>query len=155
MSAAGRVRPATEADLADWARLRGALWPDEEGEEPNDHEGEMREALARPERDLCVLAFDAQGRACGFAEASLRTDYVNGTDSSPVGFLEGWYVAPEQRGRGVGRALIAAVERWTRERGCEELASDSLLDNHDAHHAHAACGFEETERVVYFRKRLG
>ena len=53
-----------------------------------------------------------------------------------------------------GRALIAAVEAWTREQGCTELASDALIDNAASHAAHAACGFEETERVVYFRKPL-
>lgn len=149
-----RVRPATEADLAAWAQLRRALWPDDEGESPSDHGDDMRGLLARPDTQVCLLAIDERGQACGFAEAGLRGDYVNGTESSPVGFLEGWYVVPELRGNGIGRALIAAVEAWTKERGCTELASDSLLDDRQAHRAHAACGFEETERVVYFRKSL-
>lgn len=154
MNQAARVRPATAADLADWAALRAALWPDDDGAPANDHAQEMRDMLSRPEREICLLAFDESGRACGFAEASLRRDYVNGTGTSPVGFLEGWYVAPHSRGRGLGRALIEGIEAWTRAHGCEELASDSLLDNDQAHRAHAACGFEETERVVYFRKSL-
>lgn len=154
MNDAGCVRPATEADLDAWAQLRRALWPDDEGDPPTDHGDDMREMLSRPDRSVCLLAIDERGEACGFAEASVRSDYVNGTDGSPVGFLEGWYVAPQARGRGIGRALIAGVERWTRERGCEELASDSELDNLQAHRAHEACGFEETERVVYFRKSL-
>ena len=112
----------------------------------------MQAALAD---DAAVfLACEDGGPAIGFAEAALRRDYVNGTESSPVGFLEAWYVAPPWRGRGVGRALIAAVEGWTRGQGCAELASDALLDNTASHAAHAACGFEETERVVYFRKSL-
>ncbi|UHQ22370.1 GNAT family N-acetyltransferase [Lysobacter sp. 5GHs7-4] len=152
--AAWRVRPATQADLTAWAQLRSALWPDEDGEPATDHRDDMLEMLAQPERQVCLLAFDERGQACGFAEASLRGDYVNGTDRSPVGFLEGWYVAPSARGRGIGRGLIAQVEAWTLARGCDELASDSLLDNTLAHQAHAACGFEETERVVYFRKAL-
>ena len=105
-------------------------------------------------RTVLLKAFDAEGRAIGLAEASLRHDYVNGTEGSPVGFLEGWYVDPAWQGRGVGRALVAAVEAWTRGQGCTELASDASLDNTGSHAAHAACGFEETERVVYFRKRL-
>jgi aminoglycoside 6'-N-acetyltransferase I len=105
-------------------------------------------------RKTALLAIDDEGHAIGFAELALRGDYVNGTHGSPVGFLEAWYVAPEWRGCGVGRALIVAAEGWARTRGCAELASDALLDNTASHAAHAGCGFEETERVVYFRKVL-
>ena len=102
-----------------------------------------------------MFVAEVGGELVGLAEASLRHDYVNGTTSSPVGFLEAWYVAPAWRGRGVGRALLRAVEGWTRALGCTELASDALLDNTASHAAHRACGFVETERVVYFRKRVG
>jgi aminoglycoside 6'-N-acetyltransferase I len=129
--------------------MRLALWPDADL-------AELRaEALAWDEANgIALIALDDDGRAIGLAEATLRHDYVNGTGSSPVGFLEAWYVAADHRGRGVGRALISEVEAWTRERGCSELASDALFDNTASHAAHAACGFEETERVVYFRKVL-
>ena len=129
--------------------MRAALWPDA------GIEALRAEALAwDASRGIALLAFDHEGRDIGMAEASLRHDYVNGTASSPVGFLEAWYVQDDDRGRGVGRALIAAVEAWTRDHGCSELASDALLNNTGSHAAHAACGFEETERVVYFRKVL-
>jgi len=129
--------------------MRAALWPDA------GIDALRAEAVAwDASQGIALLAFDDDGRAIGLAEASLRRDYVNGTESSPVGFLEAWFVQPDHRGRGVGRALVAAVEDWTRGRGCRELASDALLDNTGSHAAHAACGFEETERVVYFRKRL-
>jgi aminoglycoside 6'-N-acetyltransferase I len=137
------------ADIEAWSAMRLALWPDADL-------AELRgEALAWDAANgVALIAFDDNGHAVGLAEATLRHDYVNGTGSSPVGFLEAWYVAADHRGRGVGRTLIAAVEAWTRERGCSELASDALLDNTGSHAAHAACGFEETERVVYFRKVL-
>ena len=151
MKSGWQVRRTKEADIGAWAELRAALWPEDDA---RSHAAEIRRALAQPNGMVAFLVIDAEGRACGFAEATLRRDYVNGTESSPVGFLEGWYVAPGARGRGAGRALIAAVEQWTREQGCAELASDALLDNEASHCAHAACGFEETERVVYFRKRL-
>jgi aminoglycoside 6'-N-acetyltransferase I len=145
-----RIAAATPEDIAAWAALRLALWPDADLAELRE------EALAWDAASaVALLAFDADGCAIGLAEASLRHDYVNGTDRSPVGFLEGWYVDPAWRGHGVGRALAAEVEAWTRAQGCAELASDALLDNTASHAAHAACGFEETERVVYFRKRLG
>ena len=129
--------------------MRAELWPEADP-------GDLRaEALAwDATAGVALLAFDGAGRPARMAEATLRYDYVNGTESSPVGFLEAWYVDAHHRGRGVGRALIAAVEAWTREQGCTELASDALLDNTASHAAHAACGFEETERVVYFRKAL-
>ncbi len=138
------------ADAGCWGRLRRALWPDEDVET---HDS-LRSALEPPASSCVLLAFAPDGDAIGFAEAKLRHDYVNGTETSPVGFLEGWYVVPEWRGRGVGRALVAAVEAWTRGCGCSELASDVLLGNDAGLAAHAACGFEETERVAYFRKRV-
>jgi aminoglycoside 6'-N-acetyltransferase I len=145
------VRPATLADAPAWGAMRLALWPDEgDVAAPT----ELAQAIDATRDAVAFLACDADGAAIGFAEATLRRDYVNGTGSSPVGFLEGWYVAPDWRGRGVGRGLVTAVERWSHERGCIELASDALLDNARSHAAHAACGFEETERVVYFRKPL-
>lgn len=145
-----RVRPPRAADLPAWAALRAALWPEVDPELLASEASDLLHAV-----DGGVFVAEADGQLVGIAEASLRHDYVNGTASSPVGFIEAWYVAPGWRGRGVGRALLRAVEAWTRGLGYTELASDALLDNSASHAAHRACGFEETERVVYFRKRVG
>lgn len=145
-----QIRTASEEDFEAWGSMRLALWPDEHGVATAE---EMQAWLADSGK-TALLALDVEGNAIGFAELALRHDYVNGTETSPVGFLEGWYVAPEWHARGVGRALIAAGEDWARLQGCSEFASDALLDNADSHAAHLACGFEETERVVYFRKSL-
>ncbi len=147
MSEVFSIRAASGGDLRAWVQLRRALWPDE-----TDAVGNVAEALQRADASN-FIAF-ADGVAVGFAEATLRQDHVNGTDSSPVGFLEGWYVSEPWRGRGIGRALLAAVRDWAGAQGCTELASDATLDNLAAQRAHAACGFEETERVVYFRMAL-
>jgi aminoglycoside 6'-N-acetyltransferase I len=112
----------------------------------------MADALARGH--YVRLAVSASGSAVGFVEASKRVDYVNGTNSSPVAFLEGLYVVQSFRRQGVARALVDSVAKWALAEGCTELASDSLLDNTAAHIAHRALGFEETERVVYFRRAL-
>ncbi|AZW16199.1 GNAT family N-acetyltransferase [Bordetella hinzii] len=93
-------------------------------------------------------------RAVGLAEAALRRDYVNGCETSPVAFLEGLYVVPDSRRQGVGAALCAEIERWGREQGCREFASDTALDNHASQALHRRLGFAETERVVFFRKPL-
>ncbi len=137
---------------ADWLRLRLALWPDASASE---HEEEMAEQSADPARYGQWLARSEAGEALGLAEASLRHDYVNGTESSPVAFLEGLYVRPESRRQGVSRALLAAVAAWARERGCSELASDTSIDNTQSQAVHARLGFQETERVIYFNMALG
>ena len=90
----------------------------------------------------------------GFAEARLRSDPVNGCETSPVAFLEGLWVAAPFRRRGVARAFIAVVEGWARSLGCVEFASDALIDNAFSYVVHLAVGFVETERVVCFRKQL-
>jgi len=134
-----------------WLALRSRLWPRSSREE---HLAEMARWVAWPDRCAVFIHAGPGDRALGLAEASLRTDYVNGTRSSPVAFLEGLYVVPEARRRGVARALVAAVERWARERGCVELASDARIGNRVGRAVHRALGLEETERVVFFRKGL-
>lgn len=135
--------------IPQWVALRIALWPDE------DPEIMTREAPGMLEqRDLLVLVARDGDAVTGFVEAAIRRDYVNGCETSPVAFVEGIYVVPEARGRGVARALIAAVEDWARTLGVKEWAADALLDNHQSHAMHRALGFSETERVVYFRKLL-
>lgn len=94
-----------------------------------------------------------QTGAIGFADASIRHDYVNGCDSSPVVFLEGIFVLPSFRQRGLAKQLIAAVQRWGTNKGCREMASDTTPENTISQKVHQALGFEETERVIFYRKR--
>lgn len=145
------IRPAATADMEAVAELRFALWPDEPLEQ---RRAETRENLARVDGRLQTLVAIDGDEVIGFAEVSLRTDYVNGCQSSPVAFLEGIYVRPGHRRQGIGRALVAAAGQWGREQGCSELASDALLANEASQRFHGSAGFEETERVVYFRRPL-
>jgi aminoglycoside 6'-N-acetyltransferase I len=94
-------------------------------------------------------------RPLALAEVSLRHDYVNGTETSPVAFLEGLYVAPRARRQGVARTMLLAVRAWARARGCSELASDTQLENTLSQAVHARLGFTKTECVVYFNMPLG
>lgn len=146
-----RIVPCASVKQSGWLQLRQSLWPDGTAEE---HVAEMASFLNAPHRYAQFLAYSASGQAVGFAEAAVRTDYVNGTNTSPVAFLEGIYVAPEFRRNGVGAALVSTVSAWARSVGCSELASDALLENESSHAMHRALGFQETERVVYFRKVL-
>ena len=114
----------------------------------------MSSFIASPERYAQFVAYSSSSQAVGFVEASVRTDYVNGIKSSPVAFLEGIYVVPEARRKGIAAAPVAAVSGWALGVGCHELASDALLENQANHAVHRALGFQETERVVFFRKAL-
>ena len=137
---------------AGWLELRSALWPDCPRDE---HLAEMAAQLRVPQHFAQFVARDGDsGAPLGLAEAALRSDYVNGTQTSPVAFLEGLYVVPAARRRGAAAALVGAVEQWARAQGCSELASDAALGNRASHRVHRALGFDETERVVYFRKAL-
>lgn len=134
-----------------WLELRRELWPQCTGPE---NLAEIETMCSNPDRFGSFVAYDGAGQALGFVEASVRRDYVNGTYSSPVGFIEGLYVIPSARQQGVGRALVEAAEAWARANGCGEMASDALIENETSHAMHRALGFVETERVVYFRKGL-
>lgn len=145
------VASCTSVDQPGWLGLREALWPHACRDE---HLAEMAEFLAQPDRFAQFVAYADSGEPAGLVEASLRSDYVNGTVSSPVAFLEGIFVAPEHRRGGVARRLVEVVSEWAAEKGCHEFASDALLDNAVGQAVHKALGFEETQRVVYFRKPL-
>ena len=142
----------TIKDVESWAQLRVALWPHHSLE---DHRAELSQAfLSENEEAIAFIARNAANEAVGFAEATLRHDYVNGCSSSPVLFLEGIYVRPIDRRKGIARLLCNAVADWGTSRGCVEFGSDALLENSASHAMHAALGFEETQRVVFFRKPL-
>ncbi|MBM6578825.1 GNAT family N-acetyltransferase [Microvirga sp. BT689] len=148
---APRVEPCSLQSLEDWITLRHALWPEAPEQ---DHRSEAQAMLWEQRQAIALLVRLPDGTPAGFAEAALRHDYVNGCATSPVAFLEGIYVQPEHRKQGLARLLCKAVEDWARSLGCTEFASDVLLENTASQGMHAALGFEETERVVYYRKPL-
>ena len=146
-----KIEACESADHPGWLRLREALWPECARDE---HLAEMARLVSNRARYRQCVAYSSSREAIGFAEASLRGDYVNGTESSPVAFLEGLYIVPSARRKGVAASLVAAITDWARGAGCRELASDAVLENSISHVVHRALGFEETERVVFFRKQL-
>ena len=146
-----RIETCGQQALGEWVTLRQALWPQATEQE---HRLEAEAALADTGKAIAFLARDAAGAAVGFAEVTLRRDHVNGCATSPVAFLEGLYVHPDWRRRGAARLLCRAAEAWAVEMGCSEFASDTDLGNAISRRMHASLGFEETERVVFFRKTL-
>jgi aminoglycoside 6'-N-acetyltransferase I len=144
-----RIRTITERDRPAWARLRDALWPGS----PADHDAETRRYFEMSAPTMVVFVAEAADRLVGFLELDFRK-YAPGCRSSPVPFLEGWYVEPARQRQGIGRALVAAAEAYARAAGHVEIASDTEVENTASIAAHAALGFEEAERVVSFRKAL-
>ncbi len=147
-----RVRQARAEDAQDWALLRQALWP---AESPEELAAEARTFFVDGDTllEAVLLAEASDGTLLGFAELSLRP-YAEDCRTSPVAFLEGWYVIPVARRQGVGRALVSASEQWARDRGCREFASDTELDNFLSSAAHRALGFEDAGALRCFRKSL-
>lgn len=132
--------------------MRVDLWPDESREDLA--AGIMEFFAGRSSMPSGVLVAESDpGRLLGFAELSIRR-YAEGCTTDHVAFLEGWYVVPDARQTGVGRALMRASEVWGRAQGSTEFASDALLDNSISAAAHKALGFSEVVLIRCFRKDL-
>jgi aminoglycoside 6'-N-acetyltransferase I len=146
-----RVRPAQFDDLNAWLDMRHSLWPEcSRDEHRYELEAFFNGSVHEPQAVL--LAAD-EAMIVGFAELSIRP-YAEGCNSDRVAFLEGWYVSPAARQRGVGAALIEGAERWGIEQGCTEFASDSQLDNDLGRAGHLHCGFTEVTVIRCYRKKL-
>lgn len=143
------IRKADNYDLVILAGLACQLWPEHTATQMQE---EMALMLEDGEAAL-FLAFD-EAKAIGFAQCQLRHDYVEGTESSPVGYLEGIYVTEAHRHQGIARELLAACEAWVKAQGCTEFASDCELDNIQSLRFHLGVGFTEANRVICFTKRL-
>jgi len=145
-----RIRLIEPDDYQEWLRLRTALWPDCPLEK---HEGEMAQLRADLSSTPVFVAVRDDGKLCGFLEASLH-DYADGCETHPVGYIEAWYTDPDVRRKGVGAILVQMAEAWAALQGCQEMASDCLIDNRNSISAHLALGFHEAERLIHFRKSL-
>ena|SRR5437867_1604608 len=144
-----RIRAYRDADWSDWLRLSLALFPQHSAE---DLAAGMREFRARSDAQVFVAERE-DGSLAGFVEVGARP-YADGCDTSPVGYIEAWYVDSDVRRIGYGRALLAAAEEWARDQDYREMASDSGLDNHISQAAHRRAGYVEVGRIVQFHKIL-
>ena len=141
-----------KAEIADaWvvAQLAGKMWV---SHTIDDLTREFEELLADPE--AAVFLYDVDGKAVGFAQCQLRHDYVEGTEHSPVGYLEGIYVEPDWRRNGIAGKLLSACESWARQQGCREFASDCEITNSESLQFHLGLGFTEANRIICFTKKL-
>lgn len=144
------ISPIRRSQLGDWKRLRAALWPDCSDA---DHARDMADILGDPEFNAAFLAHAPDGLPVGFLEASIRLT-AEGCRSGRIGYLEGWYIEPAWRGRGLGASLIQAAETWAIEHGCLEMASDAYAENAAGRRAHQHLGYQEVAVLAHFRKEL-
>ncbi|WP_449539186.1 aminoglycoside 6'-N-acetyltransferase [Ferdinandcohnia sp. Marseille-Q9671] len=140
---------AKETETKELAKLALLLWPDNE-------EDEITHEFLELVQDENAVAFLAkvEEEYIGFAQCQLRVDYVEGTQSSPVGYLEGIYVMEEHRGKGAAKQLLQACETWAKSKGCTEFASDVELENSNSLAFHLKNGFQEANRIICLTKRL-
>ena len=149
------IRPAFASDVESLAGLCFSLWPDSPREEHAAELSALLEGRATPRLPLIHFVAETEdGRLVGFLEAGLRSHADSCGTSSPVGYVEGWYVEESHRRQGIGRQLLAAAEGWARRQGCVEMASDALIENELSQKAHAALGYEVVARSVLYRKPL-
>lgn len=142
------IKKATLNEAQTIAELAIQMWNSHTIEELKlDFEGYMQSGGA------VFLAWNSD-EAVGFAQCGLRHDYVEGTDSSPVGYLEGVFVSSEYRRQGIAKILLMACQNWAKEQGCVEFASDCELTNEESLRFHSNMGFEEANRIICFTKRL-
>ena len=147
------IRPVTQADAVEWSRMRASLYSNPDPREVHDW-FDAADAAGIHSVGVAVLVADrGDGMLAGFVEIGSR-NYAEGCESTPVAYIEGWYVDPDARRKGLGRRLIQAAEAWAVAHGFTEMASDTELHNEVSLEAHTALGYEEVERQICFRKRL-
>lgn len=143
------IRRAVREEAAAAARLAVQMWESATVEEL----AQEFDEYIRLEKGAVFLAV-ADGNAVGFAQCGLRHDYVEGTNSSPAGYLEGIFVSQDYRKKGIARDLLAACMAWAKEQNCSEFASDCELDNDDSLAFHLKAGFEEANRIICFVRKI-
>jgi len=143
-----KIRRVLQEDKIEWLRMRKGIWPEAPDEYLN---FDMDDNLVNDDY-FVIFACDGD-KPIGLTEARIK-DYGEGCETSPVGYLEGWFVQEEYRGKGVVWVMTQAAENWVREKGCTEVASDTWLENEPSIRAHLKMGYDEVERLVHFVKQL-
>ena len=147
------IRAVKQSDRAEWARMRAQLYSSPNLQEIDDWYEATKSGGTTLVGVAVLVAERGDGSLAGFVELGSRP-YAEGCETSPVAYLEGWYVDPDDRLEGLGTRLIEAAETWALSHGYREIASDTEIDNKISLGAHLSLGYEEVERQVCFRKRL-
>ncbi|MBD5468404.1 MAG: GNAT family N-acetyltransferase [Lachnospiraceae bacterium] len=143
------IKQAEQTDALTLAELAIQMWEDNTISELASEFAELIES----EDAACFIWYE-EDKPIGFAQCQLRQDYVEGTETSPVGYLEGIFIQEEFRHKGYAKELLQECEKWAKGKNCSEFASDCELDNVNSLKFHLAMGFEEANRVICFRKDI-
>lgn len=143
------IKIASASDIEILAELASELWTETAAQ---DFKSEFAELVLN--RNARVFMKYVDDVPIGFAQCQLRYDYVEGTYSSPVGYLEGIFIKSEYRNCGYAKQLLTECEKWAKENGCQEFASDCELDNLQSLKFHLATGFTEANRIICFTKKI-
>jgi aminoglycoside 6'-N-acetyltransferase I len=143
------IKQATIEDSRTITELAILLWPDNEIDEL---EEELKDYIIS--NSAVIFIYIDETTPIGFAQCGLRKDYVEGTESTPVGYLEGVFVRKEHQKKGIAKKLLTRCEEWAKEQGCSEFASDCELGNTESLKFHLQVGFEEANRIICFTKKL-
>jgi len=105
---------------------------------------DVRERLTTDWREvdnaLVLVALDANGRTVGIAVCFRSYSTFK---ARPLINIHDLAVLPDQRGRGVGSALISAVEDRARAQNCCKITLEVLDDNHGARRLYESVGFAD------------
>ena len=143
------IRKAEIENIEEIAKLAVLLWTENTVQ---DLVAEFSDTISK-ENAQFFLTYD-QDIPAGFAQCQLRYDYVEGTNSNPVGYLEGIFIKEEFRHKGYAKELLSECEKWAKEKGCKEFSSDCEIDNDSSLGFHMAMGFREANRIICFTKKL-
>lgn len=117
-----------------------------------DLEEEFKEYLSS--NKTCIYIYYQNNEPIAFAHCHLRYEYVEGTISNPVAYLEGIFVKENYRNKGIAQRLVTECEQWAKEQNCIEFASDCELENKASYNFHLKSGFKEANRIICFTKKL-
>jgi len=151
-----QIRAATGEDFVGLCRLWAAvdelhaeLAPDffRQPPEPPRSRADLRRQLA--DSDRLTLVAEERGELCGLAEAKLA-DTPREPQLQPRRrvYLDELVVGPRWRRRGVGRALLEAVEAWGRGRGASDILLTVWAGNADAEAFYGELGFRPQSHVL-------
>ena len=143
------IRKASKNDIRIIADLAVLMWDNNSVDELTD---EFSDILSKDDAQIFLKYED--DTPVGFAQCQLRYDYVEGTETTPVGYLEGIFIMEGYRNRGYAKELLNKCEMWAKDKGCKEFASDCEIDNDISFRFHKAMNFTEANRIICFTKKL-